>query len=202
MSEVWKSIPGYEDCYEASSHGRIRSITRIVDNGEDKRKKILGRIIKLQHASNGYIQVSLSKNGKVKIFRVHRLVALTFIENSNNFSDVNHINEDKTDNRVENLEWVSHQQNTVHGTRNARTVAHRNQTGSRNGMFGRTGSKSPVARAVVQLDMKGNVVAVFGSVKEAASAIGRTAMSITNAIVGRTSHCNGFKWQYKSSFTN
>ena len=99
--EQWKQIEDYEH-YEVSTEGRV------------KNKK--GEILKARKNEHGYLYVSLWKNNKGKNFRVNRLVAIAFIPNPNNYTDVNHINEDKTDNRVENLEWLPHGENIKHGT--------------------------------------------------------------------------------------
>ena len=99
--EQWKQIEDYEH-YEVSTEGRV------------KNKK--GEILKARKNEHGYLYVSLWKNNKGKNFRVNRLVAIACIPNPNNNTDVNHINEDKTDNRVENLEWLPHGENIKHGT--------------------------------------------------------------------------------------
>ena len=92
--EQWKTIQGYEN-YEVSSEGRIRN-------------KKTGKILKPVKKSNGYLQITLCKDSKHhKVFSVHRLVAIYFIPNPENKPTVNHINENKEDNRVENLEWMT-----------------------------------------------------------------------------------------------
>lgn len=92
------------DNYEVSTEGRVRSLNY-------KRTGEI-RVLKPHNNGYGYLQVALNS----KHIKIHRLVAETFIPNPNNYSDVNHINENKHDNRVENLEWVSHKQNMCHGT--------------------------------------------------------------------------------------
>lgn len=109
--EEWQDIKGYEGIYQVSNLGRVRSLTRKVHNYTKK-----GIVLKTYQKNEGYLYVSLSRgNGeKQKHAYVHRLVAEAFISNPNNHKQVNHINCDKTDNRKENLEWVSPQQNVAH----------------------------------------------------------------------------------------
>ena len=115
MEEQWKTIQGYE--YEVSTEGRIRN-------------KKTGRILKLGKNNRGYLNVILYKNGKQKNFLVHRLVAIAFIPNPDNLPQVNHINENKEDNSVDNLEWISHKNNACHGTRGERIAKTRKEKGS------------------------------------------------------------------------
>lgn len=106
--EMWKSIEGYEGLYEISNIGLVRNV---------KSNHLLKPL-----NSNGYLVICLCKNGKQKMFRIHRLVAAAFIPNPNNYPCVNHKNEIKTDNRVENLEWCTEKYNCNYGTRNKRRI--------------------------------------------------------------------------------
>lgn len=116
--EIWKSIPGYEGFYEASTLGRIRSVDRVVahssGNGQSFRK---GRI--LHHNSmDDYQFVILSKRGKKAQLAVHRLVALTFLPNPDNLPIVNHKDLNTHNNAANNLEWATQQYNCIHAIQN------------------------------------------------------------------------------------
>lgn len=110
--EVWKDVEGYEGHYLVSNYGRIKSFY----------KNKNGRFIKplVMNAGKGYEQVGLYKNGRQKKILLHRLIAEAFIANPDKLPFVNHIDENKTNNHVENLEWCTRSQNNNHGTRNQR----------------------------------------------------------------------------------
>lgn len=103
MDEVWKSIYGYNGLYEVSNLGRIKSI-------RTKKSKIL----KPYKGSSGYNHIVLYKNKKAKTYDVHRIVAISFLDNKYNKEEVNHKNGNKEDNMVDNLEWVSRSENLLH----------------------------------------------------------------------------------------
>lgn len=112
--EIWKDIPTWEGHYQASTFGRIRSLTRIRRDGRTEH----GKIMILRKKKNGYMQTAFRLDRKRYWYTVHRLVALTFIANPNNLEFVNHINCIKDDNRLANLEWMSIRQNTDHALEN------------------------------------------------------------------------------------
>lgn len=112
MKEIWKPILGYENIYEVSNLGRIKSL---------KRKDISGRVIqerflKFQKDKDGYLLVTLCKNGGKK-HRVHKLVAQAFIPNPNYFECINHKDENRANNNMKNLEWCTHEYNVNYGNR-------------------------------------------------------------------------------------
>lgn len=118
--EIWKDIKGYENIYQVSNLGRIKSLDRKVKAGikHNEYKIAKGKILKLNQKRNGYLTVDLCKENKVKTISVHRLVALTFIPNKENKEQINHINAKKYDNRVENLEWCTYEENKQHAKEN------------------------------------------------------------------------------------
>lgn len=113
MKEIWKDIPGYETLYQASNLGGIRSMEHLVlrTNGRMIKPKkywfYKGRNLKLNTDREGYIRCTLSKSGKTRRYLVHRIIAMTFIPNPQGLPQINHIDEDKHNNRIENLEWCT-----------------------------------------------------------------------------------------------
>lgn len=114
LGEIWKDVVGYEGIYLVSNKGRVYSIERKTNNGTTVKPRILKQFV-----DRGYCLVTLSKNRKRRIRseKVHRLVAMAFIDNPTNKPFVNHINNNGTDNRVENLEWVTNDENMLHAKR-------------------------------------------------------------------------------------
>lgn len=178
--EIWKDIAGYEGFYKVSNHGNVKSCERIVNHGlGEAYRTIKSRIIKPCSDNHGYHLVSLSKNGKVRKHKVHRLVAGAFLPNPENKPTVNHINETKIDNHVSNLEWATYKENNNHGGHNERV------------------SKT-LSNPIEQLDKNGNKISCFQSVRDASLATGINIMNIKSCL----SHKNrvfagGYKWRYK-----
>lgn len=197
MKEEWRDIPQYEGLYQVSNQGQIRSIDRIVRRNGETTKNLRGFILLPLYQKSGYMFVFLSKNGKAKRMAIHRAVALAFIPNPENKPEVNHINEDKTDNRVENLEWATIKENRNYGTRIARGIANRNQTGEKNGMFGKRGSLNPNSKKVLQYDLSGQFIREYDSVKMAAEMTHSNASSIARVANGYLKQTNSFIWRYK-----
>lgn len=146
MTEIWKQIPGYEDRYEVSNLGNVRSKDRVIyqkdAHGGMMLKKYNGRIVSQTDNGNGYMIVSLQKFGR-KNHYVHRLVAEAFVENPNGLCVVNHLDYNRRNNRATNLEWTTAEGNvkySAHRMRHPREKCKPTMTGEkyitkRNGKF-------------------------------------------------------------------
>ena len=117
MIEEWRPVVGYEGLYEVSNTGRVRSVDRYVKSKSESYWLRKGKMLSPAKDKNGYLKVNLSCNGKNNIIRVHRLVAQVFIENPDNLPEINHKDEDKTNNSVDNLEWCDRKYNNNYGTK-------------------------------------------------------------------------------------
>lgn len=175
--ETWKDIPRYKGLYQASSEGRIRRIKRIIINhGTLTTKK--GAIIGQSNTRKGYKRVDLYLNGKKHQELVHRLIAEAFIPNPDNLNCVNHKDEVKTNNYVDNLEWCDYRYNNTYGTRIERSV-----------------KKQSIK--VLQCTLDGNVISEYPSIKEAERKTGISAGHICNVCKGIRPTAGGFIWLYK-----
>ena len=124
QNEIWKVINNYNGYYEVSNFGRVKSITRKIErtdpNNSDKKMLFTykGKLIPFWITKKGYCRCTLNINGNKKNHLVHQLVAKAFLVNENNKPQVNHMNCIKTDNTVENLEWVTNTENHLHAKEN------------------------------------------------------------------------------------
>lgn len=121
MEEIWKDVVGYEGLYLISNLGRVKSVTRKTPDG----RTISGKIMSPYLNNGGYFMITLSMFNKKKRLLIHRLVASTFIPNPDNKPQVNHIDENKQNNCVNNLNWMTNKENQEHGTRTDRQAKSR-----------------------------------------------------------------------------
>lgn len=127
MKEIWKNIPNYEGYYQASNLGRIKSLRRYKQNHSKLQiveEKIINQYI---NKHNGYVYSMLYKDGTEKNCRVHKLIAQTFIPNPENKKTINHIDGNKANNRVDNLEWATNRENIIHAIENGLASTDRNK---------------------------------------------------------------------------
>lgn len=182
MNEIWKSIEGYEGLYEVSNLGKVKSVERYVPRGNHQ-IYVKERILKPELDKDGYLLVNLSKNGVQRMQKIHRLVAIAFIPNVNNLPIINHLNEIKFDNRVENLEWCDNLHNVRYGTgiernKQIQTFAH--------------------GKKVLKKDLLGNVLESYPSTREAARENNTTATQIRRVCQGKQRTCIGYTWEYEN----
>ena len=175
--ETWKNIKGYEGLYQVSNMGRVKGLERKVRHWRGGERIQKERILKPIADRCGYQVVNLHTGGKQKKFAVHRLVCEAFCENPENKPEVNHINENKTDNRASNLEWCTRIENVNHGTRNKRS--------------GKTQSK-PVG----QYTRSGELVKLWPSTIEAERQAGFDCGQISRVANGKRKTHKGFVWKY------
>lgn len=200
MKEIWRDIVGYEGLYQVSNLGRVRSMDRY-DNLKHFRK---GKIL-IQHIYTGYLYVSLCKNGKIKMYRVHRLVAMAFIPNPNNLPQVNHKDENKQSNIVENLEWCDARYNMNYGTAierrsNSNKGKKRSEeTRKKIGDAERGVYNTKKSKPILQIDKDTNeIIAEFPSIREVERQLGIKNQDISHCCKGKRNICGGYKWQYKN----
>lgn len=115
MTEIWKPIKGWEGCYEISNHGRVKSLSRIAMRGDPKvPHRLSERILRQGKTNVGRMIVHLKADSKETTLQVSRLVAFAFVDNPNNYDEVNHLDGDCTNNKAENLEWCTRKENIQH----------------------------------------------------------------------------------------
>lgn len=147
--ECWRWIPGYEGLYQVSTRGRVRSVDRWVIGKDGKKYFIKGKILKPQRNEWGYLKVTLCRDGKLRNFKIHRLVAMVWLDNPENKPEVNHLDENPGNPDVFNLSWTTRIENARWGTAIERMAASQ-------------------SKAVEALDPStGEVVLEFPSVNEA-----------------------------------
>lgn len=164
MSERWKFIEGFDGHYQISDKGRVK-------------RTETGAILKPSVSTNGYLFVNPYKNGKNYPKNIHRLVAEAFLPNPHNFTEVNHKDEDKTNNDISNLEWCDRSHNINHGNRNVKVAR-------------------KLSKAVVQIDLNGNNVNEFYGLHEAQKQTGVDFRSIQACCKKRIKSTGGYVWRY------
>lgn len=180
MKETWKDVVGYEGLYQVSNFGRVKSYAHIVKCRGGYRtqpSKLLSNCY-----DHNYYHVTLFKKGKRKIMLVHRLVATAFIPNTdNNKKQVNHIDGNKLNNNVYNLEWVTCQENCLHAFRT--------------GLNHSNGGNS--AKPILAFDLSGNFITEYESTNDAARKLHLSTGNIWSVLAGKRKQVKGLIFKYK-----
>ena len=167
-NEEWKDIVGYEGLYQVSNLGRIKALER-----KYKHRTYPSIILKLREDTHGYLQTFLYKKNIRKTYLVHRLVAVAFIKNPNHYDEVNHIDEDKTNNKLSNLEWCNRNYNVNYGNRTLKT-----------------------AKKIEQYDLNNNFIKAWNSIAEASRKLKVASSGISACCIGINKTCGGYIWKY------
>lgn len=181
--EIWKDIQGYEGLYQVSNYGNVRSLNYRHHGGVHNLKQL--------ELPEGYLFVNLYKNKKAKMFYVHRLVGQAFLENPHNYPEINHIDENKKNCKVNNLEWCSSKYNTNY----SRLKHPERYFTSFNGM--RTNKKSKYSNLIVnQINEDGILIKQWNNISEIVRELGYHNTAITECCLNKRKRAYGFKWEF------
>lgn len=182
MTEIWKDIKGYEGLYQVSNLGKVRSLDRDIliqhPSGTVYKSRKKGRVLSPSKDKDGYLQVNICRGRHGKI---HRLVAMAFVPNPNNYKCVNHKDEDKRNNRPDNLEWCTTKYNNLYGTHIVRAAKkHKKQ--------------------VEVLTLGGEPIKTYESLIQAETELGIKGAStmICRCCKNKIKNAYGYKWRYKA----
>ena len=198
-NEIWKDITEFEGLYQVSNLGRVRSL------GFDKYHK--GKILKQFFDGKGnYLFVGLHKDKKVKQINVHRLVALMFVPNPNNLPCVNHKDENKTNNRSDNLEWCTIKYNSNYGNAKKNMIDSRIRNNDISEIIRKCkltkikNQSYSCEKPVIQYSLDGVFIREYASSTEAEKITGISRGGIQRCCIGKYKQARGYKWRYNSDY--
>lgn len=192
MNEIWKDIKGYENLYQVSNLGRVKSLNRTQRNSKNVSVSYNGKILKQFPNSKGYMRTYLKKDHEQKMFFVHRLVALHFVENPNpdTFDIVNHLDSDFLNNTADNLEWTDLKGNSQHALKNGRLV--RTKEWKEN----LKKAKKKDSKAVIGTNIITGDILYFERINDCAKA-GFQPSCVCNCCKGIRQKHKGYRWKYE-----
>lgn len=174
--EIWKDIPGFEG-YQISNFGRIKSLDRVIIRKDNCTQSKKGKVLKSWQDNLGYLKIDLRQK---RTCLVHRLVMLTFVGECPKGKEVDHINTNRQDNRLQNLRYVTHKENG----NNKNTIKHLKEA-------------NKPCKAIIQLDLQGNFIKKWVSISEAARQVTNgNGYHISQCAKGVRNKAYGFKWKY------
>lgn len=214
MEEVWKDVVGYEGLYQVSNLGRVKSLSRLVDKGKYGTIYTKERILKNQKVNVNYLFVILSKDGKHKNMTVHRLMAKAFLPNPENLSDVNHKDENPSNNFIyvnedgsvdyekSNLEWCTHKYNCNYGTSKIRIIKTRRKNNDVSEMVKKQKETKKRLKSrcrplpIAQYSTNGELLATYESALQASKTTGIHVSAILRCCHGVYKQMRGFIWKF------
>lgn len=177
--EIWKDVIGYEGLYLVSNFGKVKSLDMVLPykrHGKNQTRIRKGKILTPVKTNRGYLRVEMCSNAKAKLNLVHRLVAMAFIPNPNNLTEVNHKDCNKLNNYVGNLEWVSSSENKIHAF---------------------TNKLYKTEKSIIQIK-NGIVIKEYKSAKECERLTGFCSVSIGKVALGKRKSAYGYQWSFKN----
>ena len=190
MTEEWEDIEGYENLYQVSNMGRVKSL----GNGKSNKSKL--KIMKTNLNHKGYPMISLCKDGKNKGYSVHRLVAKAFIPNPDNLPQVNHIDENKENNCVDNLEWCTNEYNHNYGTRIERVRQKQIGNPKLKTCLGKFGKDHHTSKPIIQFTLDGELVKKWDNAACAEREEQFNSRSISRCCNGKRHTHKDFIWEF------
>lgn len=184
LNEEWKPIKGYENLYEISNYGRVRSLDKYVKSKNGSMQFRKGKLI-IPHIPNKkapHYQIQLWKNGAYKYFYIHQLVYIAFVGQIPEGMQVNHLNENGIDNRLENLNLMTPKENSNWGTRNKR-IGSKQINGKR-------------SKKINQLTLSGELVNIWASTMEIERKLKFCHSTISKCCKGKLKTAYNYIWKY------
>lgn len=175
--EIWKDIPEYENLYQISNLGNVKSLDKTIKDTKGRKYQKKGIILKQRYDKYGYKYVKLTKKGKQKYMLVHRIVAKVFINNPENLPQINHKDENRTNNNVNNLEWCDCIYNNNYGNRNKKI-------------------QDRISKSIIQLDKNNNFIKKWKNSIEASKSLNINGGNIRSCCRNELKTAGGFIWRY------